>query len=56
MVMNSDPKDDNQRQREVLERRLLFQPEPEEIAIGIPSDTLAPKVVHIETANSNVNY
>lgn len=56
MVMNSDPKDDNQQQKEAGERRLLFQPEPEEIAIGTPSGTLAPKVVQMQPANSSVNY
>ncbi len=56
MVMNSDPKDDDQRQKEVGARRLLFQPEPEEAAIGTPNGTLAPKVVHVQAAHSTVHY
>lgn len=56
MVMNSDPKDVNQRQSELGERRLLLEPEPEDAAIGTPSGTLAPKVVHVQPANSTVNY
>jgi len=51
MVMNSDPNDDNKRQMDAGERRLLFQPEPEEDAIGTP----APKVLHAQPAESTVN-
>lgn len=37
VVVNSDAKDDNQRQKEVGERHLLFEPKPEKVAIDARS-------------------
>ncbi|HWT67443.1 MAG TPA: tyrosine-type recombinase/integrase [Terracidiphilus sp.] len=56
MVMNSDSTDNNQQQKEASERRMLFQPEPEEIANGAPSGALAPKVVHAQLVESTVSH
>jgi len=46
MVMNSD--NDTQQQKESGDRRMLFQPESEGIAIGAPIGAPAPKAVHAQ--------
>jgi hypothetical protein len=53
MVMNSN--DNDQQQRDSGEGRMLFPPEPEEIATGAPSGALAPKMVHAHPVESIVN-
>ncbi len=53
MVMNS--KNNAQQQQEPGERRMLFQSESENNAIGAPSGAPAPKLVHAQPAESNVS-
>jgi len=53
MVMNSN--DNEQQQKEIGERRMLFQPESEASANGAPSGAPAPKMVHAQPVESIVS-
>jgi len=53
MVMNAN--DNAPQQKEIKDRRLLFQPEPETNAIGAPSGAPAPKLVHAQITESVVS-
>jgi len=53
MVMNSN--DNEQQQKEIGERRMLFQPESEASANGAPSGAPAPEMVHAQPVESIVS-
>ena len=56
MVMNSETSGKtNQQQSEIDVRRMLFQPDPEEIVSGAPTGAPAPEMVHAHPAESLVS-
>jgi integrase len=56
MVMNSETSGKtNQQQSEIDVRRMLFQPDPEEIVSGAPTGAPAPEMVHAQPTQSIVS-